>query len=265
MSYILDALKRSQQQRELGQVPTLADAPYPDAGRPARSGPWLAVALLLATVAVLLAIYAAFGVRSGGVTAAAPPLPLPLPPVAPALVDVPVPAVIAPATPDGATNPQPLPRPSGQVPPAPRAPGRAAAPAVPTAPPVESPAQPGPADEILPELRREIAAFKAQLQRDQASLVEPAPAQIPAAPVVSSPARPSPPPLAELPPELRQGIPELRVSVYVYSADPQRRFVILNSRRLSEGERSADGLLLEEIGPNGLVLEYGGRRFFRPR
>ncbi len=95
--------------------------------------------------------------------------------------------------------------------------------------------------------------------------MEPAPAQIPAAPVVSSPARPSPPPLAELPPELRQGIPELRVSVYVYSADPQRRFVILNSRRLSEGERSADGLLLEEIGPNGLVLEYAGRRFFRPR
>ena len=34
------------------------------------------------------------------------------------------------------------------------------------------------------------------------------------------------------------------------------------------GNVTASGLLgfvLEEIGPNGLVLEYAGRRFFRPR
>jgi general secretion pathway protein B len=59
MSYILEALKKSQQERELGQVPRLQAPMLDDALEPAREHPWVFAALGLATLAVLLALYAA--------------------------------------------------------------------------------------------------------------------------------------------------------------------------------------------------------------
>lgn len=60
MSYILEALKKSQQTRELGQVPRLQQAPMleqPPASAPVQR--WVQAALGLAMVAVVLAGYAA--------------------------------------------------------------------------------------------------------------------------------------------------------------------------------------------------------------
>jgi len=74
MSYILEALKKSQQERELGRVPTLEttgtfedDTVVPDRGR----GPILAVGL--AAVAMIVALYAALRVPAP--TPASPPPP----------------------------------------------------------------------------------------------------------------------------------------------------------------------------------------------
>jgi len=60
MSYILEALKKSQQERELGKVPTLdASGMFEeDTAGPPRS-PWPLVAMGLAGAAVLIALYAA--------------------------------------------------------------------------------------------------------------------------------------------------------------------------------------------------------------
>jgi general secretion pathway protein B len=55
------------------------------------------------------------------------------------------------------------------------------------------------------------------------------------------------------------------MTVHVYSRDPGRRFIILNSLRLHEGGRTPEGLLVREIRPNGVVLEYQGARFFLHR
>ncbi len=60
MSYILEALKKSQAERELGRVPTLDTAGMfeEDKAEP-RRGPWVPVAVGLAGAAMLIALYAA--------------------------------------------------------------------------------------------------------------------------------------------------------------------------------------------------------------
>ena len=64
MSYILQALKKSQQDRELGQVPTLSTSADGTAPMPTRSiNPWSFGALILALTAVLIALYGTFGER----------------------------------------------------------------------------------------------------------------------------------------------------------------------------------------------------------
>ncbi len=60
MSYILDALKKSEQQRDLGRIPTLTDAPLVGAAGSTRKNLPVMGALLLAMLAVLLALYAVF-------------------------------------------------------------------------------------------------------------------------------------------------------------------------------------------------------------
>lgn len=59
MSYILEALKKSQQEREMGQVPHLQATAFDDPLEPARSQPWSFAAIGLAGLAVMLALYAA--------------------------------------------------------------------------------------------------------------------------------------------------------------------------------------------------------------
>jgi hypothetical protein len=49
--------------------------------------------------------------------------------------------------------------------------------------------------------------------------------------------------------------------MHVYDANPSMRFVLLNGQRLKEGESSKEGLLLERITPEGVVLRYGNDTF----
>lgn len=59
MSYILEALKKSQQERELGQVPRLQAPMLDEPQEPTRAQSWVFAALGLASLAVMLALYAA--------------------------------------------------------------------------------------------------------------------------------------------------------------------------------------------------------------
>ena len=86
------------------------------------------------------------------------------------------------------------------------------------------------------------------------------PAAKPAAPVASSAQ-----PYAELPFSVRKSLPELKLSMHVYAADPAHRFVVLNDSRLTEGEKTTDEIFVREIRPDGVVLEFQNQRFFYPR
>jgi len=62
---------------------------------------------------------------------------------------------------------------------------------------------------------------------------------------------------------LAQGtsIPELRLDLHVYDADPAKRFVFINMRKLREGESLPDGVRLDEINQRGARLTYRGTQF----
>jgi general secretion pathway protein B len=62
---------------------------------------------------------------------------------------------------------------------------------------------------------------------------------------------------------LAQGtqLPELRLDLHVYAAKPADRFVFINMRKLREGESLPEGVRVESITPHGAELSYRGRRF----
>ena len=65
-----------------------------------------------------------------------------------------------------------------------------------------------------------------------------------------------PPLLDELPVAVRAAIPELSFAGHVYSNVPQKRLIIINNRIVREGDLVVNGLTLEEIDNNGVVLRF---------
>jgi len=59
-------------------------------------------------------------------------------------------------------------------------------------------------------------------------------------------------------------VPETQVSLHVYDADPAKRFVFLNGQRLREGDVAANGLRVERIDADGVVLDHRGSDFKVP-
>jgi len=68
----------------------------------------------------------------------------------------------------------------------------------------------------------------------------------------------------ELPFNVRKDLPTLAISMHVYSAAPDQRFVMIDGERKAEGETFKE-LTLREIRSDGMVLEFRGQRFFYPR
>jgi general secretion pathway protein B len=62
--------------------------------------------------------------------------------------------------------------------------------------------------------------------------------------------------MAELPLAIQQEIPMMTISGYAYSSVPKERSVGINDRLLQEGEFLAPGLRLEQISADGLVFSY---------
>ena len=66
---------------------------------------------------------------------------------------------------------------------------------------------------------------------------------------------------ADLSRDVKNRLPRLQVSLHYYSADPNRRMVRLNDRLLHEGDLVAEGLTIEEITPSATILDYHGLLF----
>ena len=56
-------------------------------------------------------------------------------------------------------------------------------------------------------------------------------------------------------------LPDMRMDLHVYDADPAKRFVFINMRKLREGESLPDGVRVDEITPTGARLSYRGTHF----
>lgn len=60
-------------------------------------------------------------------------------------------------------------------------------------------------------------------------------------------------------------LPDLHMDLHVYATDPTQRFVFINGRRLRHGEETAGGVRVVEILADGVILQQGGTRFVLPR
>jgi general secretion pathway protein B len=59
-------------------------------------------------------------------------------------------------------------------------------------------------------------------------------------------------------------IPQLRLDLHVYAARPEERFVMINMKKLREGDTLPEGVRVESITPEGAILSYSGSRFMLP-
>ncbi|RZI71356.1 MAG: general secretion pathway protein, partial [Rubrivivax sp.] len=67
--------------------------------------------------------------------------------------------------------------------------------------------------------------------------------------------------LNELPPNIRQQLPQLSVGGAMYSESPSSRMLILNGQPFKEGDQPTAHLKLEQINLKSAVLSYKGYRY----
>jgi general secretion pathway protein B len=246
VSFILDALRKSEHERQRSAVPGLSHVPLATARREMPGWALIVIGVLAAAVLVLAGAWWQ-SQRSLNASAASSAAPAPAqaasnpPPIAPPALAAPAPAPAASAPVAAVPPPAPVaPAPVAAVPPPATAPTTVAAAAPPPA--VIAPASPRDAEPIAP------LAEKSQ------SLADAIPKQQPA------PTGPTLPSVAAL---LAQGVdvPPLKLELHAYSDTPAERFVFINGRKYKEGERLADGPEVVRIEPNGVVLSQHGQRF----
>lgn len=61
------------------------------------------------------------------------------------------------------------------------------------------------------------------------------------------------------------GLPALHLDLHVFAKLPKDRFVMINMQRLQEGDSLPNGVQVQAIRPDGVVLSYHGTRFLLPR
>ncbi len=229
MSYILDALKRADAERERGHVPGLhsqsAATPMSVSAGPRRQRPGVALVGGFATLLLFLVAALWWWLAARG-----PDVPPPATALAPAAAPLPA----------AAPPPEPVPAAPPSVQPSP-------------ALPILSP-EPVPAAASSSSTRLPTATRASTATPTAANPAEPAaPANVANNGNVRS--------FAELAPEIRAQLPQVSISGSTYSSNPAHRMLIVNGKVAHEGEEIAPGLQLETIGPRNAVLNHRGTRY----
>ena len=60
-------------------------------------------------------------------------------------------------------------------------------------------------------------------------------------------------------------LPELRLDMHVYDSKPQARFALINMQKVTEGQMMKGDVKVEAITPEGVVMSHNGTRFLLPR
>jgi general secretion pathway protein B len=283
MSYILEALKKADQERVVGKVPDIDSMHDPATPPPRRKFRWIWIlgALLVVNGILVAALMLRNDAADGGPEQAAadrvPAVETSRPPAdrVPAMETSREPADPVPAMetsrPPVATPAIPLSRVVPPRQPAARSPVRPYVPPVasrPAAPAKETTAAvSSPAPKVAGTVTRAEAPLEAEAPMPESPAPVPAPAARQSAPAVPA-ATPAPvesaaglPYWDDLSLEFRSGFTAPRIDVHVYDTDPQRRFILVELKKYREGDRLASGALLEKITPEGVQLSVRGKQF----
>lgn len=223
MSFILDALKKSENDRQQQASAEFAAIPATAAAPGAPRWIWLLIGLLVVNVAIVSIAMLRDDAE---------------PPVAATPTPIPAQAETRPATPAENADAEPS-----------------------FAERISTSAVSRPAPRAEPtdvSQRTSNATVQAPASR------EPAPAAGPQEPVTSTSSL-AIPTLNEL--RLDEGVdlPDLHLDIHVYSRKPADRFVFINMQKHQEGSVLDSGPRVDEITPDGVVLEHRGTRFVLPR
>ena len=245
MSYILDALRKADQDRAIGNVPDLESVH--ETGSPVRRNyrwVWILVVLLVfngALMAMLMLVddgvpeHATVDAADAGLADEA--------------AKSAVPAVSSRPARQSSSSYQP-----------------------PKAAPVLPESRPVAKNSYRPPARKPVS----QAAETGKVIVATAPDPVPEVDPVHAPARPTAPKAAktrpartsgglpdwdELPLEFRSGFDAPHMDVHVYDTNPQRRFILVNLRKYREGDRLESGAVLEKINLEGIQLSYQGKQF----
>lgn len=60
-------------------------------------------------------------------------------------------------------------------------------------------------------------------------------------------------------------LPDLRLDMHVYDPKPQARFALINMQKVTEGQVMKGDVKIEAITPEGVVMSHNGTRFLLPR
>ena len=224
MSYILDALRKADQERSIGEVPDL-DTPHwvQRRGGSVRPWVWVVIGLLVVNGALLALLYNRDGsgsAVSGNVADLEQSAPM----------DTPI---------------KPLARPERKVITKPRQalPPVVEAPQARNPPAVEAPRTAiSDGGSVVPAVVRPRAALSAVTVPAQSSGSE-----------IQE--------WSELSVEFRGGYNKPRLDVHVYDEEPSRRFILIDLKRYVEGDTLKDGAKLEKIMPGSIQLYHQGARF----
>ena len=264
MSFILDALRKSEHARQRQTGPGLAEVPVA-ASKP-KSNVWATAAVgllvvnLLAVGILLLRRAQKDDVATAPTAASATPAASAVSGPANATLNLPPPTAGTPVTqgtapvrapidePAGPDGRNPLADEVGTGSDASQASSQTAAAAVPAGPPAVT--KNGSA-------RRGGTVVYAPLP--EASDLPYSPPPAPAAVQRSAPPAAAMPNADEV--AARGGVAALHLDLHVYATQPQQRFIFVNSRKYKEGDTLAEGPLVEQITPDGAVLNFRGSRF----
>jgi len=227
MSFILDALKKSELERQRQTVPGLMDTRVIPRRR---SLPLWAVALgVLLAINLLVLTY--FLMRKSALV-----------PHAPASAQVPTPASPPPAPAPQHFSPlDAAPMYAPEIPvAATETPSDSAARALSRAPALADLGKPA----LHPILRADPLLSDEDTQADNQEVL---------------------PSISEISLSGAQALPDLHLDVHVYATKPADRFVYINMRKYHEGSALQEGPTIERIRRDGVVLNYQGVRFILPR
>jgi general secretion pathway protein B len=212
MSFILDALKKSENERQLQAGPSFVDIKSaPRASRPPTL--WIAIGVLLTINVIILGIFLG---RRGN------------------LSSEPIPTAAAPTTPVATSMPATATAQASSLP-------ATAAPL----PPAAAPAAPVTDQDVAAQVAPEPRLDRPQLDNyatDQ-----------------------NLPTINDVVAQGRATLPDLHLDMHVFATSPAERFVSINSHKLREGMQLEEGLRVERITRDGVVLNYRGLRFLLPR
>jgi general secretion pathway protein B len=272
MSYILEALRRAERERDMGKAPTvdaLHRPPPPSTTRRMPPAIWMlagatAVIAVAAVVALLWPHHAQEPTSLAAATATPPqtqPAPAPATTMAPR-DPINAPASGRPAAIEGQDDIASLDDLTG---------GGDAGPAPELQPQdlgleAAEPQVPAGSNLVTPRAPASAAPAETAGNPAPAATPPPAPDQTAAQPA-GHPTVVVPPGvtvLREMPAAYRSQFPVTTLEVHVYDPDPARRWIMVGGQRYREGQSLASGPTVVEISDNGVVFDFQGARVLMP-